>query len=117
MGIHAMSEEKDRALDLMTIPEESWPEREALFRIMFNALMNELMRRDGVTVKEEAFKGLSQPTVLMAISDLAASLVGFATKADGEYGSGDCLEMADEVVNEIRRTLIIIIGTPPSRVH
>ena len=67
----------------MTTPEGSWPERQALFRKMFDAVMNELVRRDGVTVEEEVFKGLHQRTVLMAIADLAASLVVFANEADG----------------------------------
>jgi hypothetical protein len=81
---------------------------------MFDAVMNELVRRDGVTVEEEVFKGLHQRTVLMAIADLAASLVVFANEADGEYGSGDWLEMADEVADEMRRGLV---GAPPSSVQ
>jgi hypothetical protein len=109
-----MSEDKDRVSDLMTTPEGSWPEREALFRKMFEAVMNELIRRDGVTVDEQVFKGMRQRIVLMAITDLAASLVVLANEADGEYGGGDWMEMTDNFAEEMSRRLV---EDPPIRVQ
>jgi hypothetical protein len=74
------------------------PQREALFRRMFDAVIRELVPEDGVV--EDVFKGIPQHIARMAIADLAASLLVDAT--DDQDWDEDANLMWTKLVNEIR---------------
>jgi hypothetical protein len=124
-----MSDEKDRTLDLRTFFPGRCPEREALFRKMYDAVIEKLIGEEDDIAEEEVFKGMAQHTVLMAIADLATILISHAAFVDDAFDGTDCeyVEMVDEVAEQVRRTLLgevaeqvrrtLLGDLPPHKAH
>jgi hypothetical protein len=101
-----------RALpDSLSCPMGTTPQREALFRAMFHAVIRELVPKNGV--EEDMFKGIHQHTVRMAIADLAASLLTYAVDDSDELCKPVWAKLVDEIRDEMRAGILEEIGDVP----
>jgi hypothetical protein len=89
--------------DALSCPMGTTPQREALFRRMFDSVLRDLVPPDGV--EEEAFKGIHQHSARMAIADLAASLLTHAIADADELNNSAWTAL----VNEMRDEMIAMI--------
>jgi hypothetical protein len=87
------------------------PQREALFRRMYNAVICELVPEEGV--EDDVFKGMHQHMVRMAIADLAASLLPFAVDDADELDNSVWAALVDEIRDEMRLTILDDGGDMP----
>jgi len=94
------SRDQQAVPDVLGCPMGSTPQREALFRRMFDSVLRDLVPPDGA--EEEAFKGIHQHAARMAIADLAASLLTYAIedtdKLDNSVWTALVNEMRDEMI-------------------
>jgi|SRR5688572_20167079 hypothetical protein len=96
--------------DALSCPIGSTPQREALFRKMFDAVICELVPPDGVM--EDMFKDLHPYTVRMATADLAASLLTHAVD-DCDIDDLVWAGLVDEIRNEMRASILAQEGAVP----
>lgn len=89
----------------------SSPQRGALFRKMFDAVMNEVVPED--VVVEDVFKGMHQHMVRMAIADLAASLLTCAVDDADEFDDSVWTAFVDQIRDEMRATILAQDGDVP----
>jgi hypothetical protein len=90
--------------DMLSCPMGSTPQREALFRSKFGAVVRALVPPDGV--EEDMFKGTHQHTARLAIADLAASLLTHAIEDADELDNSVWVALVDEIRDEMRATLL-----------
>ena len=97
--------------DALGCPMRSTPQREALFRRMFGAVVRDLVPPDGA--EDDLFKGIHQHTARMAIADLAASLLTYAIEDADELDNSVWAALVDEIRDEMRAMILEQEGDVP----
>src|SRR5262249_53090200 len=98
---------KDRQGGALDVPLGSSPQREALFRRRFGAVLRELLP-NADDVEDDVFKGIHQHAVRMAIADLAASLLTHAVDDMDIFEDFVWEERVDEMRDEMRGTILAV---------
>jgi hypothetical protein len=105
------SKVQDGVRDALSCPMGTTPQRDALFRRMFNAVIHELVPASGV--EDDMFKGIHQHTARMAIADLAVALLPFAIDDVDHLDNSIWTSLVDEIRDEMRAIVLAEEGDVP----
>jgi hypothetical protein len=105
------SKDQQAAPDALSCPVGSAPQREALFRRMFYAIIRELVPEEGI--EDDVFKGMHLHMVRMAIAALAASLLTYAVDDADELDNTVWTAFVDEIRDEMRAAILGKDGDVP----